>query len=91
MKLEVGSLIWLMIDNKPQQIIVSKIVETQELTIIQDEPRSNKKIWASISTNYNHDLEINEMDVFETKEALKDFVFNSEREAEKSTFEPRKK
>ena len=91
MKLEVGNLIWLMIDNKPQQIIVSKIVETRELTIFQDEPQRNLKVWASISNNFDHDLEINDDEVFNSKEALKDFVFNSEREAEKAAFEPIKK
>lgn len=75
MNLKVGQLIWIMYNNQPRQIIVSKIIDSVELRVVSEEPIEGKVVSASFSKNYNHEFNVNIDEAFETKEELMLFVF----------------
>lgn len=70
-----GQKIWLMLNNKPVEIIVSKIIKTNELILDNENEFQEIKAFASYSTNYEHEYLIIPTDVYATKKELMNAVF----------------
>ena len=77
MELVINQKGWVMFDNKPVEIIVSKIQETLLMVVNEKEPRQITIISASFSENYEHEITINESLIFASKIDLMEAVFNT--------------
>ena len=66
--------VWLMVNNKPVELIVSKIISTNEIKQGQ-----TTIALASYSEQYNHEHTINPKETFETAEQLQEWLFNFKR------------
>ncbi len=76
MDFKIGQKIWLMINNKPVEIIVSKIIQTNELVLENENKFQEIKAFASYSTNYQHEYLIIPSEVYASKKELMKAVFD---------------
>ena len=74
--LKIGQKVWVMVNNKPVEPIVSKITRTDELSIIDNKPRQSITAFASYSDNYRHELALIASDTFATSQELEQWLFN---------------
>ncbi|HHT9079458.1 hypothetical protein [Flavobacterium psychrophilum] len=75
MDLKIGQKIWLMLQNKPVEIVVSKIVITEELVIENENPYQKIEVYASNNSKYLHEFTINSNEVYASKLELMTAVF----------------
>ncbi len=75
MDFKTGQKIWLMLNNKPVEIIVSKIIQTNELVLENENEFQEIKAFASFSTKCEHEHLINLKEVYNSKEELMTAVF----------------
>ncbi|SNA83464.1 hypothetical protein DK150_550086 [Flavobacterium psychrophilum] len=80
MGLKIGQKIWLMLNNKPVEIIVSKIVVTEELVVENENPFQKTEVYASNSSKYLHEFTINSNEVYASKLELMTAVFGLKEE-----------
>lgn len=78
MDFKIGQKIWLMINNKPVEIILSKIIQTNELVLENENEFQEIKAYASYSTNYQHEYLIVPTEVYASKKELMNAVFGLE-------------
>ena len=73
-ELKIGQTVWVMVNNKPVELIVSKIISTNEIKQGQ-----TTIAMASYSEQYNHEHTINPKETFESAEQLQKWLFNFKR------------
>jgi hypothetical protein len=69
-EIKIGQKVWVMVNNKPVAPIVSKIIRTDELSIIDQKPRQTITAFASYSDQYRHELTLVASDTFSTSQEL---------------------
>ena len=76
MEVKIGQMIWVMILNKPVEIIVSKITEMTEMADKGEIIRTKRDVYASYSLiDLEHDYLIDFKEAYSTKEELMNAVF----------------
>lgn len=70
----VSNTVWVMFNNKPVELVVTKIIQTSILNATQG-VEDKTDVYASFDINNKHDLKLNINEMFATRAELEAYVF----------------